>query len=204
VFYSFGASPTAIRSKARSTFITWVVLGRHKDRPKNNAERTIALCPRALSVLTGQIALRERFVAAGKVHHDHVFFKDDGEPICSLQYVYGRWCSTIDRLAVHYRAPYNARHSCVSWHLMVGRISCGAQRSLATASKSCSLTIGDGSALPLKQTSDSSTRRWRLRHPKRRVCDWVGRGEIRGLGDRSRFVSVPGLEYASWWKCRLA
>jgi len=98
-----------------------VVLGRHKDRPKNNEERTVELCPRALSVLNRQLVLRERHVAEGKIHHDHVFFKDDGEPISSLQYVYGRWCSTIDRLAIRYRPPYNARHSCVSWHLMIGK-----------------------------------------------------------------------------------
>jgi len=66
-----------------------VVLGRHKDRPKNNEERTIELCPRALSVLNRQLVLRERLVAEGTIHHDHVFFKDDGEPISSLQYVYG-------------------------------------------------------------------------------------------------------------------
>jgi len=98
-----------------------VVLGRHKDRPKNNEERTVELCPRALSVLRRQWVLREQLMAEGKVHHDYVFLKDDGEPISSLQYVYGRWCSTIDRLAIRYRAPYNARHSCVSWHLMIGK-----------------------------------------------------------------------------------
>jgi integrase len=92
-----------------------VVLGRHKDRPKNNEERTVELCPRALSVLRRQCVLRERLMSEHGASHDYVFLKDDGEPIESLQYVYGRRCSTIDRSAIRYRAPYNARHSCVSW-----------------------------------------------------------------------------------------
>src|SRR5256884_7724762 len=39
-----------------------VVLGREKDRPKNNEERTVELCPRALAVLKRQLVLREQYV----------------------------------------------------------------------------------------------------------------------------------------------
>src|SRR6266702_6469555 len=39
----------------------------------------------------------------------------------NLSYAYMRWRYTIDKLQVRYREPYNARHSCVSWNLMIGK-----------------------------------------------------------------------------------
>jgi len=98
-----------------------IVLGRDKDRTKTSEDRTVELCPRALAVLRRQLALREQQVRAGKVKHDFVFFKDDGAPIRSLKYPYMRWRYVIDQLGIRYRDPYNARHSCVSWHLMIGK-----------------------------------------------------------------------------------
>ncbi len=98
-----------------------VVLGREKNRPKNNEERIVELCPRALSVLKRQLALREAYLRAGLIKHDFVFFKEDGAPIRSLKYVYGRWVFVIEKLNLRYREPYNARHSCVSWNLMTGK-----------------------------------------------------------------------------------
>jgi hypothetical protein len=76
---------------------------------------------RALSVLKRQLALRDRLIAEGKINHEFVFFKNDGGPIRSLKHVYSRWCFVIDRLGIRYHDPYNARHACVSWHLMIGR-----------------------------------------------------------------------------------
>jgi integrase len=61
-----------------------VVLGRQKDRPKNNEDRTVELCPRAFAVLQRQWALRDHFIEDGKIGHDFVFFKDNGEPIRSV------------------------------------------------------------------------------------------------------------------------
>jgi integrase len=81
----------------------------------------VELCPRALAVLKRQFALRERYVRAGKIKHDLVFFQDNGKPISALSYAYTRWRYTIDKLQVRYREPYNAHHSCVSWNLMIGK-----------------------------------------------------------------------------------
>jgi len=98
-----------------------VVLGRAKDRTKTNEDRTVELCPRALAVLKRQLTLRERLVARGTIEHQFVFFKADGEPIRCLKHVYSRWCFVTDQLGIRYREPYNARHSCVSWNLMIGK-----------------------------------------------------------------------------------
>jgi hypothetical protein len=57
-----------------------------------------------------------------KINHDHLFFKENGEPIRNLQYPYRRWRWTLARQStIRYRKPYCARHSSVSWDLMVGR-----------------------------------------------------------------------------------
>ncbi len=98
-----------------------VVLGQDKDRTKTNEDRTVELCPRALAVLKRQFAIREQYARAGKITHDIAFFRDDGQPIRTLKYVYMRWRYVIENLRVRYREPYNARHSCVSWHLMIRR-----------------------------------------------------------------------------------
>ena len=98
-----------------------IVLAREKDRTKTKEDRTVELCPRALSVLKRQLALREQYLQAGKIDHDLVFFKDDGEPIRSLKYPYMRWRYVMEKLGLRYRDPYTARHSCVSWHLMLGK-----------------------------------------------------------------------------------
>jgi hypothetical protein len=39
------------------------------------------LCARALDVLHRQLALRKRLELAGKIHHDHLFFKETGGPL---------------------------------------------------------------------------------------------------------------------------
>jgi hypothetical protein len=60
-------------------------------------------------------------VRAGKIRHDHLFFKSNGEPIRNLQYPYVRWVKTFARLpTLRYRKPYCARHSSVSWDLVLG------------------------------------------------------------------------------------
>jgi integrase len=97
------------------------VVSRDKDRTKTSEDRLIELCPRALEVLRRQLALRARLKLAGKVHHEDLFFKDNGEPIRNLQYVWFRWQKTLQRLKARYREPYNARHSSVTWNLMIGK-----------------------------------------------------------------------------------
>ena len=96
--------------------------GIDKDSTKTGEDRLIRLCSRALRVLTRQLALRDALVRTGKIAHDHLFFKETGEPIRNLQYAHSRWRRTLVRLpGIRYRKPYCARHSSVSWNLMVGQ-----------------------------------------------------------------------------------
>ena len=97
-----------------------VVLGRDKDRTKTAEDRIVKLCPRGLAVLKRQFALRDLYVAAGKIDHDYVFFRDDGQRLRALSYPYRRWTHVFDKLQVRYREPYNARHSYATWLLMTG------------------------------------------------------------------------------------
>jgi integrase len=96
--------------------------GVDKNSTKTGDDRRINLCPRALHVLNRQLAMRDALVRAGRIDHDHLFFKGTGEPIRNLQYVYDRWRHSLKRLPkIRYRKPYCARHSSVSWNLMIGR-----------------------------------------------------------------------------------
>jgi integrase len=98
------------------------VAGVDKDSTKTGEDRRITLCPRALEVLTRQLELRERLKRAGKVDHDRLFFKATGGAIQILQYPHRRWRRTLLRISgIRYRRPYCARHTSVSWDLMVGR-----------------------------------------------------------------------------------
>ena len=97
------------------------VMARDKDRTKTSTDRLVELCPRALQVLKRHLALRARLQLAGKIQHEDLFFKETGEPIRNLQYPWVRWRSTLRKMKTRYRDAYNARHSSVSWNLMVGK-----------------------------------------------------------------------------------
>jgi integrase len=98
------------------------VMARDKDRTKTSEDRTVALCPRAIEVLKRQLALRERWQRLGvRIDHEHVFFKDDGEPIRHLHYGWKRWRRSLERLGLGRRPPYKARHSFITWNLMFGK-----------------------------------------------------------------------------------
>jgi integrase len=98
-----------------------VVDGQMKNRTKTNQDREINLCPRALQVLRAQLALRERRMAAGQIHHEFVFFTAVGEPLETTYLPYNRWTEVLETLPdVRRRKPYNARHSYSSWRLMTG------------------------------------------------------------------------------------
>lgn len=97
------------------------VMARDKDRTKTSEDRIVELCPRALEVLKRQFDLRARLKLAGEIQHDELFFQADGNPIRNLQYPWIRWRSTLRRLKMRYRDAYNARHSSVSWNLMIGK-----------------------------------------------------------------------------------
>jgi hypothetical protein len=97
------------------------VQGIDKDVTKTGNDRRIELCPRAITVLERQLRLRERLVKTGHIDHECLFFTQTSAPIRDLVYPYSRWRRTLQRLAIRYRKPYAARHSSVSWDLMLGR-----------------------------------------------------------------------------------
>lgn len=97
------------------------VMARDKDRTKTSEDRIVALCPRAVAVLKRQLALRGRWQRLGtRIDHEHVFVKEDGEPIRHLHYGWKRWRRSLERLGLRPRAPYKARHSFITWNLMIG------------------------------------------------------------------------------------
>jgi integrase len=95
--------------------------GIERDRTKIAEDRRVVLCPRARSVLDRQLKLRERLGRSGRVRHEYLFFHPTGDLIRTLGEVYRRWRQTLQRLAIRYRKPYAARHSSVTWDLMLGR-----------------------------------------------------------------------------------
>lgn len=97
------------------------VLRRDKDRTKTEEDRYVELCPRALEVLRRHLALRDEYVAAGRIKHQHLFFLDDGSPISDPEITRWRWSESIKALGIRRRGPYHARHSSVTWQLMLGK-----------------------------------------------------------------------------------
>jgi integrase len=97
------------------------VAGIDRALTKTGNDRRVELCARALIVLKRQLRLRARLIAAGRIDHDHVFFEETGESIKNLQYPQLRWRRTLAGLRLRYRRPYVARHSSVSWNLMIGK-----------------------------------------------------------------------------------
>ncbi|GFE82508.1 hypothetical protein GCM10011487_45080 [Steroidobacter agaridevorans] len=97
------------------------VHGIDRCKTKTGDDRRVELCPRALAVLTRQLALRARLHAAGKIEHDQVFFQDSGAPIRDLLCPALRWRKSLRSLKLRHRRPYVARHTSVSWQLMLGK-----------------------------------------------------------------------------------
>jgi integrase len=97
------------------------VLRRDKDRTKTQEDRDVELCPRALEILGRHLALRAGYVAAGKITHKHLFFLEDGRPIGDPEITRWRWSESIKALNIQRRGPYHARHSSVTWQLMLGK-----------------------------------------------------------------------------------
>jgi integrase len=97
------------------------VAGIDRCQTKTGEDRRVVLCPRALAVLKQQLALRARLEAADAIGHDHVFFRETGESFRNLQIPGKRWRAMLNSVKLRYRRPYTARHSSVSWNLMVGK-----------------------------------------------------------------------------------
>jgi hypothetical protein len=82
----------------------------------NGRRPAVTLCPQALAVLRRQLALQARLERTSVIRHQHVFFRETGEPFRTLQIQARRWRATLTSLKLRYRRPYVARHSSVSWN----------------------------------------------------------------------------------------
>jgi hypothetical protein len=67
------------------------------------------------------LVLREKYVEAGKIRHEHLFFLEDARPISDPEITRWRWSESITALNIRRRGPYHARHSSVTWQLMLGK-----------------------------------------------------------------------------------
>jgi integrase len=92
-----------------------------KYRTKTQEDRDVELCPRALEVRKRHLVLRAEYLAAGKIRHEYLFFLEDGRPISDLEITRWRWSESIKALDIRRRGPYHARHSSVTWQLMLGK-----------------------------------------------------------------------------------
>ena len=81
------------------------VAGIDRCQTKTGEDRRIALCPRALTILKRQLALRARLEAAAVIRHDHVFSDQTGEPFWNPQIPAKRWRATLASLKLRYRRP---------------------------------------------------------------------------------------------------
>ena len=65
--------------------------------------------------------MRAEYVTAGKIRHEHLCFLEDGRPISDPEITRWRWSESIKALNIRRRGPYHARHSSVTWQLMLGK-----------------------------------------------------------------------------------
>jgi hypothetical protein len=74
-----------------------------------------------LAVLERQRKLHEQLRRAGRIHHSRLFFMEDGQAIHNIADPGRRWRQSLAKLPIRRRRPYCARHSSVSWNLMIGK-----------------------------------------------------------------------------------
>jgi integrase len=97
------------------------VYGLDKDTTKTREDRVLQLCPRAIAILQRQLTLYRHLKSRGRIEHDQLFFNDDGTSIRYLGYLAKCWRKSSERLGLRFRRPYCARHTSVSWNLMIGK-----------------------------------------------------------------------------------
>ena len=68
-----------------------------------------------------QLNLYRRLKARGSITHDHLFFGTEGAPIRILGHLSKCWRQSSEHLGLRHRRPYVARHTSVSWNLMIGK-----------------------------------------------------------------------------------
>lgn len=104
------------------------VCGQDQGRTKTGFDRRIELNPRALAVLRRWLRIRAEMVLAGKIRREEraIFVNEEknkagiaGARWHDLQVQGRRWNKTHARLKMRQRDPYTARHSSVSWNLML-------------------------------------------------------------------------------------
>jgi integrase len=95
--------------------------GIDRQSTKTGEDRLFELCPRASAILERQLRLRAALRRAGKIDHDQIFFARNGGPIRDIDDSGSRWSQTLAKLPIRHRRPYCARHSSVSWNLMIGK-----------------------------------------------------------------------------------
>lgn len=92
-----------------------------REVTKTGEARQVLLCPRAVAVLERQLRLRERLKHEGRIDHEYLFFEGSGRAFRDTRNPYRRWVRTLRQLPIRYRKPYAARHTSVSWELMIGQ-----------------------------------------------------------------------------------
>lgn len=97
------------------------VYGIDKLTTKTHEDRVVEPCPPAIAVLKRQLGLYRRLKARGRIDHDQLFFNSSGAPIHCLGQVAMCWRKSSDRLGLRFRRPYCARHTSVSWNLIIGK-----------------------------------------------------------------------------------
>jgi integrase len=91
------------------------VMAQDKKTTKTSVERDVELNPRALAVI------KRRRPKSELLKHGRIFTIENGEPFHDLQRPWNRWQFTLKRLGIRYREPYQARHTSVTWNLMIGK-----------------------------------------------------------------------------------
>jgi integrase len=95
--------------------------GIDKNTTKTHEDRLFELCPRALAILDSQLKLRGELQRAGRIDHDQIFFTENGKRFRDIDDPGSRWSLSLAKLPIRHRRPYCARHSSVSWNLMIGK-----------------------------------------------------------------------------------
>jgi integrase len=87
---------------------------------------------------------------------------EDGTPISDLNHPYDRWRWTLlMTLKARYREAYNARHSFVSWNLMLGKNLLWVAKQMATACRQCWRSTASGLKAHSKPISKLFVVRWK-------------------------------------------
>jgi integrase len=90
------------------------VMARNKNRTKTAVARDVECYPRVRALIARQFEITGCKGA-------NVFGDERGDQWNDLQVPWRRWVATHKRLRIRYREPYQARHTSVSWNLIMGK-----------------------------------------------------------------------------------